>query len=66
MPEIKIISAQNSSNSTELFLLEFQGKFESSGNVSFIGMEVGKLDLSGVRRERTFYLVFIFDSFFLL
>jgi hypothetical protein len=48
MPEIKIIPSQNSSGLTELFLLEFQGKFETSGNLSLTGMEVGKLDLSGV------------------
>lgn len=50
MPEIKIISSQNSSGSNELFLLEFQGKFETSDNLSLAGMEIGKLDLSGVTK----------------
>lgn len=49
MPEIKIISSQSSNESNELFLLEFQGKFETAGNVSLNGMEIGKLDLSSVR-----------------
>lgn len=51
MPEIKIIPATNSlpEGSKELFLLEFQGKFETSGSVSLSGMEVGKLDTSGVK-----------------
>ena len=53
MPEIKIKSISNSfpkesAHSKELFLLEFQGKFETNGNVSLSGMEVGKLDTSGV------------------
>lgn len=51
MPQIKIVSSpSNDSNSSELFLLEFQGKFETNGNVSLAGMEIGKLDLSGVKQ----------------
>ena len=61
MPQIKIVSAPtDSSNSSELFLLEFQGKFETSGNISLNGMEIGKLDLSGVNQFR------ILDSFVLI
>lgn len=51
MPQIKIVSSpSDNSNSSELFLLEFQGKFETNENVSLAGMEIGKLDLSGVRK----------------
>lgn len=49
MPQIKIVSSSNSSKDSELFLLEFQGKFETNENVSLNGMEIGKLDLTGVR-----------------
>ena len=54
MPEIRIKSAtsncfsKESTDTKELFLLEFQGKFETNGNISLSGMEVGKLDTSGV------------------
>lgn len=51
MPEIKIISSQNLSGSNELFLLEFQGKFETGENLSLAGMEIGNLDLSGVKKR---------------
>lgn len=56
MPQIKIVSSNSSSltdaagNESELFLLEFQGKFETNENVPLAGMEVGRLDLSGVTR----------------
>ncbi len=50
MPEIKIVSSQSSSGSNEHFLLEFQGKFEIGENLSLAGMEIGKLDLSGVKK----------------
>ena len=57
MPEIKIISkSSEDSNLKELFLLEFQGKFETSENISLSGMEVGKLDLSGVRTNYVLFL----------
>lgn len=53
MPEIKVTTTPNcfpkgSADSKEIFLLEFQGKFETKGSVSLSGMEVGKLDTSGV------------------
>ena len=50
MPQIKIVSSSTTdSTNSELFLLEFQGKFETNENVSLNGMEIGKLDLTGVR-----------------
>ena len=48
MPQIKIVSSSTSSNNSELFLLEFQGKFETNEKLSLNGMEIGKLDLTGV------------------
>lgn len=53
MPQIRINSNASSltttiNNNGEIFLLEFQGKFETNENVSLYGMEVGKLDLEGV------------------
>lgn len=60
MPQIRIISSPPFSttspttatnNDGEIFLLEFQGKFETNGNVSLFGMEVGKLDLEGVNAK---------------
>ena len=57
MPEIRIISSSTVESISELFLLEFQGKFETFGNVSMAGMEVGKLDLSGVRNKSRFTYV---------
>ena len=56
MPQIRIISnspfstmtTTTSDDDDEIFLLEFQGKFETNGNVSLFGMEIGKLDLEGV------------------
>ena len=63
MPQIKIIySPANDSNSSELFLLEFQGKFETSGHVSLAGMEIGTLDLSGVRKEALSFMNDLFLS----
>lgn len=47
MPQIKIVSTN--CQQSELFLLEFQGKFETNENVPLNGMEIGRLDLSGVR-----------------
>jgi hypothetical protein len=57
MPQIKIVSSSSNSadsahsTDSELFLLEFQGKFETNENVSLNGMEIGKLDLTGVRSD---------------
>lgn len=48
MPQIKIVSSSTDSTNSELFLLEFQGKFETNENISLNGMEIGKLDLTGV------------------
>lgn len=49
MPQIKIDSSRVAKNDTgELFLIEFQGKFETANNASLSGMEIGQLDLNGV------------------
>lgn len=70
MPQINIISnsitktsTDSSEKGSELFLLEFQGKFETNENVSLSGMEVGRLDLSGVIKQIKLYLS-KFNSFF--
>lgn len=52
MPEIRIVPAFDSqSEGSELILLEFQGKFETAENSPLAGMEVGRLDLSGVAKK---------------
>lgn len=50
MPDIRIVVSENKSQE-ELFLLEFQGKFETNSNIKLSGMEVGKLDTNGVTEQ---------------
>ncbi len=48
MPQIVVEAGKSSFSAGELFLLEFQGKFETSDETGLSGKQVGQLQWEGV------------------